>query len=56
VALVKDLEGLRTAGREQKVVLSHPVFKDREHGVTEVGVEDVAGSLVDSVVVVDGST
>src|SRR3712207_5183133 len=53
VAFVEHLEGLRAAGREQEVVLAHPVFQDREHGVAAVGVEDVAGGLVDRVVVVD---
>jgi hypothetical protein len=55
VTLVEDLERLRAAGREEKVVPAYPVLEDREHGVAAVGVEDVAGRQVDGVVVVDAS-
>src|SRR5215210_389378 len=53
VALVEHLEGLRAAGREEKVVPADLVFDDGEHWVAAVGVEHVAGGLVYGVVVVD---
>jgi hypothetical protein len=55
VVLVEHLEGLRAAGREEKVVPADLVPGDGEHRGAAVGVEHVAGGLVDSVVVVDGA-
>src|SRR5918998_1705498 len=55
VVVVKDLERLGAAGRQEKVVPAHPVLEDREHGVAAVGVENVARREVDGVVVVDAA-
>src|SRR3712207_1793750 len=55
VALVEKLEGFRAARGEKEVMPSHSVLQDREHGVAAVRVENVASSVVDRVVVIDGS-
>jgi hypothetical protein len=41
---VNNTEGIRAAGRKQKVVSSHRVLNDPEHNIAPVGIKGMTGS------------
>lgn len=56
VIVVNDLKSFRAAWREQEVVPSNLVLKNREHRIATVGIEDVATGEIDGIRVIDAAT
>ena len=54
--LVKNTEGVRTAGSEEEIVSSDVILKDRKHRAAAIGIEEMAFRQVNRVGVVDRAT